>query len=88
MQERERSLASASTMRGKRSVRLLPGLAVKLHPLVVLAGNHPEAVVLDLVQPLGAGGRLLAGSGKARLDESLPENVGGRENMGWKQVRE
>ena len=42
-------------MRGKRSVRLLPGLAVKLHPLVVLAGNHPEAVVLDLVQPLGAG---------------------------------
>jgi hypothetical protein len=32
--------------------------AVELHPVAALAGDDPEAVVLDLVQPIIAGGRL------------------------------
>ena len=32
--------------------------AVEPHPRALLAGDHTEAVVLDLVQPLLAGGRL------------------------------
>jgi hypothetical protein len=32
--------------------------AVELHPLVVLTGYDPKPVVLDFVQPDGAGGRL------------------------------
>src|SRR6516225_9574457 len=32
--------------------------AVELHPRALPAGDHTEAVVLDLVQPLLAGGRL------------------------------
>jgi hypothetical protein len=35
----------------------LPGAAVELHLCAVLAGDHAEAVVLDLVQPRVAGGR-------------------------------
>jgi len=36
----------ASTMSEKRFVRSFPGL-VQLHPLAVLARNHPAVVVLD-----------------------------------------
>ena len=43
MQERARRRASAST---------------EAHMFVDFAGDHTEAVVLDLVQPLPAGGRL------------------------------
>jgi hypothetical protein len=36
---------------------------------------HPEAVVLDLVQPLAAGGQLVGPCGKARRDESGREGT-------------
>src|ERR1700730_1435428 len=39
---------------------------VQLHPLAVLAGNDPEAVVLDFVQPLLARRRLRSINRKAR----------------------
>ena len=42
LQDRERSRASVSTISGKR-----PGAAVELHPCDVLAGDDPEAIVLD-----------------------------------------
>jgi hypothetical protein len=58
MQERERSLATASTMSGKRHVRSLPGRLYQFHPLAGLASNLPEAIVLDFVQPERAGRRL------------------------------
>jgi len=32
--------------------------AVELHPLAVLAGDHPEAVVLDFMQPQPTGRRV------------------------------
>jgi hypothetical protein len=48
-------------MSGKRLVRSLPW--------PILAGDDPEAVVLDLVQPSIARGRLLGFGGKAGLDE-------------------
>jgi hypothetical protein len=31
--------------------------AIELHPVAILAGDDPETVVLDLMQPLPAGGR-------------------------------
>ena len=36
----------------------VPRAAIEIHPLAIYAGDHPEAVVLDFVQPLLAGGRL------------------------------
>src|SRR5262249_49717569 len=43
--------------------------AVAPHPLAILAGNDAEAVVLDLVQPLAAGTRLISLGWKARRHE-------------------
>jgi hypothetical protein len=40
------------------------------HPRPVLAGNDPKAVVLDFMQPDGAGGRSWGLDGQARLDEA------------------
>jgi hypothetical protein len=31
--------------------------AIELHPVAILAGDDPEAVMLDLMQPQRAGGR-------------------------------
>jgi hypothetical protein len=44
--------------------------AVELHPLAFLAGDHPEAVVLDLMQPLFAGRRLWGWGRQARRYET------------------
>src|SRR4051812_16361550 len=41
----------------------------------IAAGHQPEAVVLDLVNPVGAGRRLVGGGRQAGLDEARP--VGG-----------
>ena len=38
----------------------------------VATGHEPEAVVLDLVNPVGAGRKLLGWGGKAGLDEARP----------------
>ena len=43
---------------GKAVGEVVAGAAVELHPLVVLTGYDPKPVVLDFVQPDGAGGRL------------------------------
>ena len=49
---------------------VVAGSAVQLHPCAVLSGDDPEAVVLDLVQPPLARGRLLGFGGKAGSDEA------------------
>ena len=56
--------------------------AVELHPLAFFAGDHPEAVVLDLVHPLltarwlrGVGGK--AGRNKARRQGTRTQGHGG-----------
>lgn len=56
--------------------------AVELHPLAFFAGDHPEAVVLDLMHPLltarwlrGVGGK--AGRNKARRQGTRTQGHGG-----------
>ena len=48
--------------------------AVELHPLDFLPGDDAEAVVLDLVQPLLAGGRLRGRTGEAWRVRSLADH--------------
>ena len=43
--------------------------AVEPDPLTILAGDDAESIVLDLVQPLAAGGQLVGFGGEARRDE-------------------
>ena len=42
---------------GEAVHQVIAGTAVEPHPLALLAGDDPEAVALDLVQPKRAGGR-------------------------------
>ena len=49
--------------------------AVKLHPFVVLAGDNPEAVVLDFVQPFLAGRWLRGRRGEAGRNEACREGM-------------
>src|SRR5262245_7521673 len=42
---------------------------IKPHSRAVLPGNYPKAIVLDLVQPLAAGGQLIGFGWEARCDE-------------------
>src|SRR6516165_6248289 len=44
--------------------------AVELHAVAVLARDHPEAVVLDLMHPVLAARRLRGRGGQARRDEA------------------
>jgi hypothetical protein len=53
----ERSLATASTIRGSQ---VIARSAVEPHPFAGLASNNPEPVVLDFMQPDG-GRRAAAG---------------------------
>jgi hypothetical protein len=50
--------------------KLVARPAVEPHPRAVLAGNDPEAVMLDFMQPDGAGGRPWGLGGQARRDEA------------------
>ena len=69
MQERERSRQSLGDQRElPRQIVARP--AVEPHPRTVLAGYDPEAVVLDLMQPGGAGRRAGGFCGEARRDEA------------------
>jgi hypothetical protein len=52
--------------------------AIELHPVAILAGDDPETVVLDLMQPLPAGGRPLGFDGEARRNE--PSRQGTRQH--------
>src|SRR5262249_44929037 len=44
--------------------------AVEPLPLTILAGDDSESIVLDLMQPLAAGGQLIGFGWKARRDEA------------------
>jgi hypothetical protein len=48
---------------------IIAGTAVEPHSRPVLPGNNPKTVVLDLVQPLAAGGQFIGFGWKARRDE-------------------
>jgi hypothetical protein len=50
MQERERNLATDSTIR-EAICQVVTGPAVEPHPIALLASDYSEAVVLDLVNP-------------------------------------
>ena len=60
--------------------QVVAGPAIEPHARAVLARDHPEAVVLDLVQPLLAGRRLQGGAGKARRDEARRQGTRMREH--------
>jgi hypothetical protein len=44
--------------------RVIAGAAVEPHVVAILAGDNPEAIVLDFVQPLVAGGQLVGPVGR------------------------
>jgi hypothetical protein len=69
LQDRERSLAIASTMSGKSVGQVITWSAVELHPFAVLARDDAEPVVLDFAQPLYARRRLRGIDGEARRNE-------------------
>ena len=52
-----------------RACRRVQIRAVEPYPSAVLQGNNPKAIVLDLVQPLAAGGQFIGFGWKARRDE-------------------
>jgi hypothetical protein len=58
MQDRGRQPREALNDEREAIGQVITGPAVELHPLAVLAGDHPKAVVLDFVQPLLTGRRL------------------------------
>ena len=47
---------------------VIAGPAVEPHPLTILAGNDAKAIVLDLMQPLAAGGQLVSFGREARRE--------------------
>jgi hypothetical protein len=56
---------------GRESIgEVRPASAPDLHPLALLAGEDSEAVMLDLVQPAGSGGRAIGERRFARADEA------------------
>jgi hypothetical protein len=70
MKERERSLATASTMEREAIGEIIARSAVEPHPFAGLASNNPEPVVLDLVQPQLPGWRGRGIGGKAWRNET------------------
>ena len=79
MQERERSRASASTIKWEPCGQVVAGTAVEPHSGVLLAGDDPEAIVLDFMQPYSAGRRPWRFRRQAGLDEP------GRKSMRTRQ---
>jgi hypothetical protein len=71
MQERERRRSNASTISGKRRVKSI-------------RDGYAEAIVLDLVQPLAAGGQCCGFCRKARRDE--PGREGTLQHVGTNKV--
>ena len=58
--------------------QVVAGATVQPHPRHILAGYDPEAVVLDLMQPGGAGRRAGGFCGEARRDEPGEQDVDAR----------
>jgi hypothetical protein len=50
--------------------QVIPWPAVEPHPCAFLAGDDPEAVVLDFMQPIRAGWRTRGACGEARCNEA------------------
>jgi hypothetical protein len=48
---------------------IIAGAGLEPHPRPALAGDDPEAVVLDFMQPFTAGGKLIGFAWQARRDE-------------------
>jgi hypothetical protein len=66
------SVSSASAREQSRRAavgQIIAGATVEPNPVAILAGDDPEAIVLDLMQPPLAGRRLLGFGRQARLDE-------------------
>ena len=63
---------TASTTNGKRADQSLPLRVISRMPTGSAACHQPEAVVLDLVNPVGAGRGLVGGRWEARFDEARP----------------
>src|SRR5260370_40515905 len=85
MQERERNRARASTISGKRCVMSLPGRGCRAARGPVLARDDAEAIVLDLVQPSVAAGRLRLDVQFSRIQLSrrrYPLSGDGRDQIG------
>ena len=60
---------TASTTNGKRADQSLPIAGEKADAHGIATGHEPVAVVLDLVNPVGAGRGFVGGGRKAGLDE-------------------
>jgi ATP-binding cassette subfamily B protein len=58
-----------ATIVGEGRPRRLPSLLARAHSRPVLAGDNPETIVLDLVQPLAARRQVRGFCRKARRDE-------------------
>ena len=76
-QSRRQLFASAARDRSRRAVTNAGGVAIDAHDAdhhadvrAGLAGNDAEAVMLDFVQPLAAGGQLIGFGWEARRDEA------------------
>jgi hypothetical protein len=57
------------------ALEVVAGTAIEPHLPVVLAGNDAEAIMLDFVQPLAAGGQCRGFCRKARRDKSGREGT-------------
>ena len=75
MQDREAKAGKSLSDQREAASRVIVGAAVEPHVVAILAGDNPEAIVLDFVQPLVAGGQLVGPCGKARRDESGREGT-------------
>jgi hypothetical protein len=67
-------------MRCNKYCEVIAGTAVEPHIGAVLAGDNSKAVVLDLVQPLTAGGQLIGFGWKTRRNE--PGREGTLQHLG------
>ena len=77
MQERERRRANVSDDQREAAGEVIAGTAVEPHPLTILAGDHSESIVLNLMQPQAAG-RQRVGSGGG-----TPKTASGPSKHAW-----
>ena len=68
MQERTRGCQRLDDQR-EATGEVVTWTTVEPHLRAVLAGNNAKAVMLDLMQPLAAGGQLIGFCWEARRDE-------------------
>jgi hypothetical protein len=69
------SFSVASFSRKEATGEVIARTTIEPHSQAVLPGDNPKAVMLDLVQPLAAGGQLIGFGWKARRDETGREGT-------------